>query len=458
MRLKQRLSYTLTLVTAGALGVSFFVAALLVRREETEDLDRAILAQATDSLAPSVIEGSGEIPELPMPVRRYEVIYDPRGSVVSSSYTFGDQVPAYGQLGLPNPIPTGGVKVELSVGDSRLRGVVLPFGEGGSYRLLYALTRRAVDDDLRFLVEVFVFLFLAATGLTALFSRWLGARLSSDVDAIADVARAVASGDLDARVQGRADGSSELRVLGADMDRMIGQLGSLMASQRTFISHAAHELRSPLATLRGELQLALRRPRTTDEYREAIEEALSEVGLLVALAEDLLVLARLQGGGLARDAETTPGDALRDAQRMARGPAEVREVRFEVAPSTDLDLPIRGARADIARAIRNILDNAVAHSPRGGVVQIHVARSPRHVALSVSDQGEGVPPQDAPHLFSPFFRGSKDQSGEQQGTGLGLAIVREIVRSVGGEVYLDPAPAGGARFILELPLVVSQSG
>lgn len=458
MRLKHRLSVSLTLVTALVLGVSFLIATLLVKREETDDLDRAILVQATLSAylvmqrsqtSPSVDDGAGEIPELPMLARRYEAIYAPDGKLLSVSRTFGGLAPRYEQFELHEPLPHKGTLVELTVGDTPLRGVMLPFGDDRRFRLLYALSRRPVDDDLRFLIEVFVVLFLSATGLTAMFSRWLGARLSGDVDAIADVARAVTSGDLDARVRGRATGSLELRALGADMDRMIGQLGALMATQRTFVSHAAHELRSPLATLRGELQLALRRPRSADEYRDTIAESLGEVELLIALAEDLLVLARLQSDTLRRESSCSLGDALNDALRMSRGFADAQGVAFQL-PDSLPPVFLRGARPDLARAIRNLLDNAVSHSPTGGVVAVDAVVRDGTLALSISDQGPGVPAQDIPHIFSAFYRGSKDQS-EGKGTGLGLAIVREILRGVGGRVYVDPDHPAGACFVLEIP-------
>ena len=461
MKLKDRLAVALTLVTGGVLGLSFLVVALLVRHDETEDLDRAILAQATsavflvlqrDRMNPRVIDGPGEVPELSMPVRRYEAIYGPEGRLLSATPSFEEQAPSLAQLGVPESVPGDGVIVELVVRGNRLRGVVLPFGEGNRYRMLYALTRRSVDEDLRFLHEVFLGLFLVALAATVLVSRWLGARLVGDVDTLARVARAVASGDLAARVGGRTQDSTELQTLGEDVDRMIGQLSELVASQRTFVSHAAHELRSPLATLRGHLQLALRRSRSVEEYREIIEESLEEVESLIALAEDLLVLARIQGGIALRESSTTPGDLVRDALRMARGPAEAQGVEFREELASIQDIAVRGSRADLARALRNLLDNAVTHSPPGSVVTIEGVLRGERVELAVCDQGHGVSPQDIPNLFSPFFRGSKEQSGERHGTGLGLTIVREIARSYGGDVFLDTSWTQGARFVLVLSL------
>ncbi|MCS6901211.1 MAG: hypothetical protein RMJ98_17195 [Myxococcales bacterium] len=117
-----------------------------------------------------------------------------------------EQAPSLHQLGVPENIPNDGLIVELVVRGNRLRGVVLPFGEGNRYRMLHALTRRSVDEDLRFLHEVCLGLFLAALALTVLVSQWLGARLVGDVETLAQVARAVASGDLEARVGGSNSG------------------------------------------------------------------------------------------------------------------------------------------------------------------------------------------------------------------------------------------------------------
>jgi two-component system heavy metal sensor histidine kinase CusS len=460
VRLKDRLSLTLTLVTALALGASFSAVSFLVHREETGDLDRAILAQASaaaylasqrDPLHPTVVDGQGEIPELPIPVRRYAAVYDAEGQVISATRSFQPAAPTYESLHVSGPITATGTALYLEVPSNHLRGVLVPVGDHGA-RLLYAVTRRSVDEDMRFLYEVFSVLFLAATGLTALVARWLGAKLSQDVDNIAGVARAVAGGDLTARVERGADGSTETRALGHDLDHMITQLGGLMDAQRTFISHAAHELRSPLATLRGELQLALRRPRSADEYKNSIEDALGEVDLLSALTEDLLVLARVQRVGVGA-ASAQLGDTLGEALRMARGPAQARRVSFvEPTDPALLGLSVRGSRADLSRALRNLVDNAVEHSPEGGQVTIEAHLASDRVCVAIVDQGEGVAPEDAPHIFSTFYRGSKDQSSEYRGTGLGLAIVREIVRSVGGDVRLDPNHRPGARFLLELPL------
>jgi two-component system heavy metal sensor histidine kinase CusS len=459
VRLKHRLSLALTLVAATALGASFATAAALVHRNELADLDRglaseaeaaAFLAVERNPRRPALVETSSHGADAISRLRVYAAIYALDGSVVSQTAAFAGHAPAMGSLPLPEQLPSEGRTFDLAVPGHVVRAIAMPIANRPE-RILYAVSRKPVDEDLRFLTEVLAALFLAATSVTALVARWLGARLSADVDAIAEVARSVASGDLGARVGGVATGSTETRDLGHDLDHMIEQLDELVKAQLTFVSHAAHELRSPLTTLRGELQLALRRPRTAEGYKEAIEHAGGEVEALVALAEDLLVLARVQRGG-PTDAVTAIDDAVADACKAARGPAEARGVRIDLRSGTPDAALVRGKRADIARALRNVVDNAVEHTIDGGAVQIAIAVHDGAVEVTIDDEGPGVAPIDAPHVFSPFYRGAKDRTGEARGTGLGLAIVREIVRASRGDVRLAAKDGPGARFVVELPV------
>jgi two-component system heavy metal sensor histidine kinase CusS len=459
MKLTDRLSFAVTTVSAATLLCSFLTVYVLVRRDETRDLDLALVGQA-HALAqiagakgperPAVLDGVAEVPESLRPIQRYIAVYDEQGALLSATQNFAGEAPPFHELETAAQVPWEGVPIDLTVHGQNLRGVTVPVGSRG-HALLYAASRRTVDDDTRFLLRTLAGLFFVATTATALVARWLGGRLARDVEAIAGVARAVSKGDLRARVGAGVRGSAETRALAADLDHMIEHLGALVASQRTFISHAAHELRSPLSTLRGELQLALRRPREAAEYQRTIEEVLDDVEQLARLTEDLLTLARVQ----ARTAEAATalvGEAVAEAMRMARGPAEARGVTFEVAADSaaSASLRVEGERGDIARALRNLLDNAVTHSPEGAPVTVAIARAGERVEIAVTDRGPGVSPADEPHLFEAFYRGSKDQGGDRLGAGLGLAIARGIAQNAGGELFLDRARVGGARFVLAL--------
>lgn len=461
MKLANRLSLAVSLVSASALLSSFLTVYLLVRRDETRDLDLALAGQA-HALAqmpaaknpdrPTVLDGVAEVPENLRPIQRYIAIYDEQGKLLSATQNFGRETPAFGDLGASIPVPFDGVPLDLGADGVALRGVVVPVGSKG-HSLLYATSRRTVDEDARFLLRTLLGLFLAAMLAATVLSRLLGQRLARDVHAIAGVARAVSKGDLQARVGERAQGSAETRELAADLDHMIAHLAALVDAQRTFVSHAAHELRSPLSTLRGELQLALRRPRDAAGYQRTIEEALVDVEALARLSEDLLVLARVQARGL--DAEqAVVGEVVAEALRLSRGPAEARRVSLEEAPenAASAGLVVRGDRGELTRALRNLVENAVAHGPADAPVTVTVTPGDGAVEIAVTDRGPGVSPEDEPHIFEPFYRGSKDRGDDRPGAGLGLAIARGITRNVGGDIVFDRAHQGGARFVLTLSL------
>ncbi len=450
MRLGRRLALAFTTVTACVVAVSFIGVFFLVRRDELEDLDRALALQAGE--AALVIEARGaidldgavEVPEDLQPLPRYVAVYAEDGTVLASSANFRNSPPKRASL---KPHAAHELfPLELDVNGERLRGLVLRLKDGRS--MLYAASRRAVDADERFLAELLFALFGLAVGATTFVAWWLGSRLSRDVEGIAAVARAVSDGQLDARAGTKGRASSELRSLAADLDLMIDRLGALVVAQGTFVSHAAHELRSPLAALRGELQLSLRRPRTVEEYQATVEEALTDVEDLVRLTEDLLTLARVQG--------TAPGtesvkvlDVIDEAVRMARGRAKERAIEVVVRDHTG-GVKVRGGRTDVARALRNLVDNAVTHSPEGGRVEVVAAAKGEAVEISVTDQGKGIPAGDIDEVFSPFFRGTSVATTGEPGAGLGLAIARGIARSHGGDVLLGPLPAKGACFLLRL--------
>lgn len=459
MRLRTRLLLSVTAVTAAALLASFIPLYVLVATAETRELDHALFRHAyaaaqriplADAPGRRLDEGWVRVPESLEPTARYLAVYGPDGALTDATQSFAGQAPVLRDLGLghDHAVAWDGEAVDLVVGGHELRGVVIPLHADGEL-LLYAASQRSVVDDEQYLYRLLLLLFFAATLVTSLVARWVGERLARDVHAIAGVARVVAEGDLRARVGAVALGSDETRALAHDLDHMISQLGALVESQRTFISHAAHELRSPLATLRGELQLALRRPRDADGYQRALGEMLADVESLVRLAEDLLLLARLQAKG-APKRETSPLDGVvHDALRMSRGRAEERGTALQLhGIDAAVGVQVWGARSELARLLRNLIDNAIAHSPPGAAVDLTLELGDR-VVIAVQDAGPGVRPEDRAHIFAPFYRGLQ---GNQPagGAGLGLSIARAIAEACGGEVELDEANGVGARFIVRL--------
>ncbi len=436
----------LTILT---LGLAFWAVAFAFNRGQERQLDEALLVEAT-SIANHAVTSDGAFfvadgpgPDVndsgPLPL--YGVVYDEHGNARASTSTFGGNPPPLG------PHHTHRHLFDFSRGGLRLRGVVLPVPGRTGADLLLAVPRTDLDGDAAFLGRAMISVFAVACVWSLLVPIWLIRRLTRDQQAIADTVLRVAAGDLEARVRTRS-ADPEIARLGNAVDTMIERLGLLLASQQRFVAHAAHELRSPLTLVHGQLALALRRPRRAEEYREAIGEALDSASHLRTLTEELLDFAKAGAGSAGPFEPTSVARAVRGAERFVRADAERAGVTLDLRLSDTL---VPGRPDDLERLLRNLVENAVRHSPRGGKVLVEVSRVPgRAVQIAVSDEGPGVPEPEQCRLFEPFFRG-KDARGTR-GAGLGLAISREIARAHGGDVCLDPSTPKGARFVVRLPL------
>ncbi|HVW90305.1 MAG TPA: HAMP domain-containing sensor histidine kinase [Gaiellaceae bacterium] len=452
------MTLAVTTVTVLTLAAASATTLLLVRREELADLDRALFAQAhlvarlvslTDPDHPVLTEGAAEIPEHYEPSTQYVAVYNPQG--VPLAWQSFRVVPRLRNVVGGGHVPPDGLSTDITEDGQSLRAVVIPMRREHGYSLLYAASREEVDTDVIFLARLHAVLLVVASVLTIIVARWLGRRLANDVQEIASIARTVARGDLGARA-GRVGGSTETQELAADLDHMITQLSALVVAQRTFISHAAHELMSPLATLRGELQLAMRRPRTVQEHEEVLNQALDDVESLVTLSEDLLTLARAETTAGAK-AEATLLDIVSDAARAAKGVAMARGVAIleRRGDASTQATRVQGSRRELSRALRNLIDNAVSHSKTGQSVAVTLALQGDEAHIVVEDEGPGVAPSDRASVFEPFFRGARERGESDRGVGLGLAIARQIARRSGGDVELDAGfGPPGARFVLRL--------
>jgi two-component system heavy metal sensor histidine kinase CusS len=447
MKLRQRLARTFIALTSVTLLGCFGTALFLVWRDETLDLDLTLAREGGAAAAVEVVEDGLSGPEAHHGLRRYIALYDGSArTLLRATRSFAEPPPSLDWLERAHTVEPDGDYVDFESGPEALRGILVRTPSG--HTLLFALSRASIVSDVRFLAEVFSALFSIALLLTLAVARILGERLSRDVDALVQVARRVSTGELSARVAPGVRTSTEMSLLAESLNGMIARLDELVAGQRTFIAHAAHELRSPLTTLRGELQLALRRPREASEYRTTLEAILVDVEQMTGLAESLLTLARVRKE--TQERERVEAIALvEEAVRMARGPAAQRQVQLAVEPSEGPEVQLLVERGSVARALRNLIDNAVAHSPEGATVRITIQSAQTRVLFHVTDEGRGVSAEEARHLFTPFFRGADERAGT--GVGLGLAIVREIIEAHGGEARVDPDHRPGARFTLELP-------
>jgi signal transduction histidine kinase len=234
----------------------------------------------------------------------------------------------------------------------------------------------------------------------------------------------------------------EIRRLGETLNAMLDRLRGSYARERRFVADASHELRTPVAVIKAELEAALRRAPADPDLREALAAAVEECDRLAQLAEDLLVLARSGDGALAVRPEPLGAAELLERIRTrfsARARERGRELRVDAEPG----LVVRADELRLSQALGNLVDNALRHG--AGAITLSARRAGADVELEVADEGAGPPPALRPRAFERFARG--DEARTRGGAGLGLAIVRAIAEAHGGTAEL----AAGSAVRLRLP-------
>jgi two-component system, OmpR family, sensor kinase len=240
-------------------------------------------------------------------------------------------------------------------------------------------------------------------------------------------------------------GHDEIVRLGTTLNTMLDRLEAALARERRFVSDASHELRTPLASLRTELELALRRPRPPRELQAALQSAAEETERLSRLAEDLLVLARADGDGLPVHPEPIAAAQLL-AEVGGRFTAQAAEAGRAIDFQAEDRLTLVVDRLRAHQALGNLVDNALRHGR--GRIRLVARRANGRVELHVHDQGPGFPPGFLDHAFDRFTRA--DLSRQGPGVGLGLAIVTVIAHAHGGSAHAANLD-GGADVWVELP-------
>ena len=314
---------------------------------------------------------------------------------------------------------------------------------GMSQENLYATRRRF----LWVMAVVLPFgLLLAAGGGWALARRAL-----APVEHMVEAARRIGAERLAERLEESGTGD-ELDRLSGVLNAMLERLDLSFRQIRQFSADASHELQTPLTILQGELEVALRSPRTPEAYRGAIQSALQEIERMAVLVEGLLLLARADAGMLRLDLK--PMDA---AQLLA----EVYERTQILAQSRSIALDLEALeprtvfadRERLRRVLLNLVDNAIKYTPAEGRVTLSLWESAGQVSLSVRDTGIGLSEAEREHIFQRFHRAGSARDHGAQGSGLGLCIARSIVEAHGGTLRVASRPGEGSTFTVCLPPV-----
>ncbi|MDE2309130.1 MAG: heavy metal sensor histidine kinase [Xanthomonadaceae bacterium] len=291
--------------------------------------------------------------------------------------------------------------------------------------------------------------FLLLAPLLMLAGRWIAARGLAPLRRISGAARAITPADLSARLPLAPPWPSELDELVRVFNAMLGRIEEAFGRLSRFSADLAHELRTPLANLSGELEVCLMRPRSADDYRAALESGLEECRRLHVLIENLLFMARAEHAeqALRRERFDAAQACAWVVEQLVPG-AAARGVRLRIAGEAAMEADPLLFR----QALANLLSNAIRHSGAGSEVEIVLATVAGGAEIRVRDHGEGIEAQHLPHLFDRFYQvDAARQRGAGQGTGLGLSIVRAIVEMHRGEVRVESVRGAGTTVSMRFP-------
>lgn len=385
----------------------------------------------------------------------YMRILDPEGRVVAETPGMS---PALRSEVFPVPIPTDaepGEGSDLRAADGRaflvLAARVDPGTPGQPAWVLQVALDRTHEEDLlaRFRRTLWLLLGLAFLAC-AVGGYRIARRGTRPVREITRTARCIRATTLGERLT-VAKLPEELADLADTFNDMLDRLEEAFARLARFSADIAHELRTPLATLRGQAEVALRQPRSAGEYRDVLGSCLEECARLTRLIDGLLFLARAENPRTQVERETVEvGRELTAVREFYEAKAADAGVRLEVSAPEGLVASLD--RLLLQRALVNLVDNALTHTPEGGTVTLSATRKDGQLCVEVTDTGKGIPETHLPHLFDRFYRVDRARSSATGGVGLGLAIVKGIAELHGGSVALTSAAGRGTRVTLCFPI------
>ncbi len=450
MPLRRRISLVAAATVAVAVAIAILISYFAVRNRLLSQVDSSLRAEATTVLSSGRVNLGHPIPQgAPGSGLAYEQVVLPSGQYESTSnvtlpHGSVEQSVAAGTRGtLLTTTTVDGVRMRLYV-----VGLTLLYPQNGQPTAALELAQplNAVDSVLRTLRWTLALVFLLVVGLAAQLARMATRRVLRPLAEVTATVQLIGeTDDLSQRIAVHDD--DEVGQLATSFNEMLerlessrAQLDASVTAQRQLVADASHELRTPVTSLRTNIEVLLSGAELDDEDRHRLlTDVVEQSEELSTLVSDLIEVAR--GDTPPTNVEDIRLDRLaEEALDRARRNTPQVDFREHLTP-----MWVHGNPERLMRAVNNLLDNAALHAGHGGPIEVTVDE----LGVTVRDHGDGVAETDLPHVFDRFYRGANSRA--QQGSGLGLAIVHQTAAQHHGSVTVTNAPSGGAIFTLSLP-------
>ncbi|MBN2658609.1 MAG: HAMP domain-containing protein [Spirochaetales bacterium] len=459
------------LLAASTLFIAFQAAGHLFDEVEQE-LNRKYASSLAVELQPFVTE---EIKtDMIMERIQYMMVLNPmveiylisgNGEVLAYFTGPGDMVKRHQIDMVPVKAFVFGQNSELIRGDDpRTTDQVKPFSAAplkiaGKQGFVYVILRgRNFDRSLgmirsSYYIRSGLISFLLALAVTLIAGFSLFSLLTSRLRKLGKSVKGFEEGDYGNRVD--VKGADEIASLGRAFNDMAQSVEQNIRQRNDLITNISHDLRSPLTSIRGNIEtVLLKGDVTADDQKVYLESALKSVSAFQKLVEQLFELSKLESREIKINSEAfIPAELAQDIILKFKTRAESRGIDLTLNHG-GRNSPFSGDIALLERALSNLLENAIIYTGEGGKVILNFEEREEMLFISVSDTGQGIPPEEAERVFERFYRGDKSRDRRISGTGLGLSITKEIIELHGGTIRLESSGKSGTTFIIELPFKV----
>jgi heavy metal sensor kinase len=383
------------------------------------------------------------------------VLLDQEGSIVQNSLSPNIPFVSYQYLFDRAKESTVPVYINQNISNVPMRFVSDPIRADNTLLgvVLVAHPIEAIQKSLNSLLTTLGIVFALLIVPSILGGRLLANKIMRPISKMSDQMDDIGSEHLEERIE-TPNTSDEIEKLGLTFNKLLDRLQESFERERQFIGDVAHELKTPVATLRGEIELALSKKRTNEEYKKALDESLIDVNRLSTTMKNILDLAWINADSANFDDHTfdltSALTELKDLATKLGSPKHIT-IKGDIANN----IVVKGMEDKVSRALLNIIDNAIKYTPKEGTVSISLRAKKQNAIVEITDTGIGITEKELSHVFERFYRGAK--TAKTLGSGLGLAITQGIIKAHKGDIDISSKTGKGTVVTISLPLSLPSS-